>query len=115
MVEVPDDELGKDDLPFPHSRIVNMVREETADGQYVRKSVYHGLNLLLGRIADDIIDNMVETENAYIEKHDLDGAALIYENIDTVMKEKERFIKHLHALQEDVDKLARDIERAGLE
>lgn len=115
MVEVPEEELGKDDLPFPHSRIVNMVREETADGQYVRKSVYHGLNLLLGRIADDVIENMVKTDNAYIEKHDLDRAARKYENIETVMREKERIIKHLHSLQEDVDKLARDIERAGLE
>lgn len=115
MVEVPDEELGKDDLPFPHSRIVNMIREETADGQYVRKDVYHGLNLLLGRIADDVIDNLVETDNAYIEKPDLDRAAAKYENIEAVMKEKERIIKHLRALQEDVDKLARDIERAGLD
>lgn len=115
MVDIPEDELGKDDLPFPHSRIVNMVRQETADGQYVRKSVYHGLNLLLGRIADDIIENMVQTDNAYIEKHDLDRASMKYENIEAVMREKERIIKHLHALQEDVNKLARDIERAGLE
>ncbi len=114
MVKVPDD-IDNDDLPFPHSRVVNMVRSETADGQYVRKSVYHGLNLLLGNIAEDIIDNMVQTDNAYIEKHDLDRAAKKYEDIDAVVKEKERIIKHLRALQDDVNKLARDLERAGFE
>ncbi|MFB6265569.1 MAG: hypothetical protein ABEI07_00620 [Candidatus Nanohaloarchaea archaeon] len=114
MVEVPD-EVDKDDLAFPHSRIVNMVRDETKEGQYVRKSVYHGLNLLLGNIAEDIIDNLVETDAAYIEKHDLDRAARKYENIEEVMEEKERIIKHLRALQEDVNKLARDIEKAGID
>ncbi|MDY6769632.1 MAG: hypothetical protein SVU88_01530 [Candidatus Nanohaloarchaea archaeon] len=114
MVQVPDD-IENDDLAFPHSRIVNMVRAETKDGQYVRKSVYHGLNLLLGNIAEDIIDNLVETDAAYIEKHDLDRAARKYENIEEVMEEKERIIKHLRALQEDVNKLARDIERAGMD
>lgn len=91
-----------------------MVRAETADGQYVRKSVYHGLNLLLGEIAEDIIDRMVQTDNAYIEKHDLDRAAERYEDIEAVMQEKERIVKHLRSLQEDVNKLARDIERAGI-
>ncbi|MFB6265600.1 MAG: hypothetical protein ABEI07_00775, partial [Candidatus Nanohaloarchaea archaeon] len=91
MVQVPDD-IDNDDLPFPHSRIVNMVREETKEGQYVRKSVYHGLNLLLGRIAEDVIDKLVETDAAYIEKHDLDRAARKYENIEEVMEEKERII-----------------------
>lgn len=114
MVEVPDD-IDTKDLPFPHSRVVNMVREETADGQYVRKTVYHGLNLLLGDIADDIIEKMVQTDNAYIEKHDLDRAAKKYEDIEAVMKEKDRIVKHLRALQDDVNKLARDIERAGLD
>ncbi|MDY6776659.1 MAG: hypothetical protein SVQ76_00975 [Candidatus Nanohaloarchaea archaeon] len=114
MVQVPDD-IDNDDLPFPHSRVVNMVREETKEGQYVRKSVYHGLNLLLGRIAEDVIDKLVETDAAYIEKHDLDRAARKYENIEEVIEEKERIIKHLRALQEDVNKLARDIERTDLE
>ncbi len=113
MVEVPDG-LETKDLPFPHSRIVNMVRDETKEGQYCRKTVYHGLNLLLGDIAEDIIENMVETDAAYIEKHDLDRAAKKYEDIESVMREKERIVKHLRALQEDVNKLARDIERAGL-
>ncbi|MCJ7450438.1 MAG: hypothetical protein MUP58_01725 [Candidatus Nanohaloarchaeota archaeon QJJ-9] len=114
MVEVPD-EVDKNDLAFPHSRIVNMIRSETDDGQYVRSSVYHGLNLLLGRIAEDIIDSLVDTENAYIEKSDLDRAARKYENIEEVLKEKERVVKKLRALEEDVNKLSRDIENAGLE
>ena len=37
MVEVPE-EVDNEDLVFPHARIVNMVREKTEEGQYVRKS-----------------------------------------------------------------------------
>ncbi|MDY6789128.1 MAG: hypothetical protein SVV03_04155 [Candidatus Nanohaloarchaea archaeon] len=113
MVEVPDD-VEKKDLAFPHSRIVNMVRDETREGQYVRKSVYFGLNLLLQRIAEDVIDKLVETENAYIEKSDLDRAAEKYERIEALIEEKERVVKHLKSLEEDVKKLARDVKNAGL-
>jgi len=44
-----------------------MVREKASDGQYVRGDVYFGLNLLLGEIAEEIIDRMMETEAAYVE------------------------------------------------
>ncbi len=113
MVEVPDD-IEKKELAFPHSRIVNMVRDETGEGQYVRKSVYFGLNLLLQRIAEDVIDKLVETDNAYIEKSDLDRAARKYERIEALIEEKERVVKHLHSMEEDVRKLARDVKNAGL-
>lgn len=113
MVEVPDD-IEKSDLAFPHSRIVDMIREETDEGQYVRKDVYFGLNLLLGQIAEEIVDNLVETENAYIEKSDLDRAARKYERIEEILEEKERVVKHLRAMEDDVKKLARDVGNAGL-
>ncbi|MDY6778303.1 MAG: hypothetical protein SVU32_06545 [Candidatus Nanohaloarchaea archaeon] len=114
MVQVPDD-VDKDDLAFPHSRIVDMVRSETGEGQYVRKEVYHGINLLLGQIAEEIIDNLVETDEAYIEKSDLDRAARKYERIEDILEEKERVVKHLRSLEADVNKLARDVENAGID
>ncbi|MDY6771033.1 MAG: hypothetical protein SV186_03695 [Candidatus Nanohaloarchaea archaeon] len=114
MVEVPDD-IEKSELAFPHSRIVNMIRDRTDEGQYVRKSVYFGLNILLGQIAEEIANNLVETDKAYIEKSDLDRAARKYERIEEVLEEKERIVKHLNAMEDDVGKLARDIENAGLE
>lgn len=114
MVEVPDDKEKKD-LLFPHARIVNLVRGSTKEGQYVRKSVYFGLNLLLENIAKEITENMVQTENAYIEKSDLDKAAKKFENIEYILKEKQRIVKNLRAMEEDIDKLARDIKKADLE
>lgn len=92
-----------------------MIREETDEGQYVRKDVYFGLNLLLGQIAEEIVDNLVETDNAYIEKPDLDRAARKYERIEEILEEKERVVKHLRAMEDDVKKLARDVENAGLQ
>ncbi len=113
MVEVPDD-IEKSDLLFPHARIVDMVRSETQEGQYVRKSVYFGLNLLLQQIAEDVVSNLVKTDNAYIEKPDLDRAAKKYERIEAILEEKERIVKHLQAMEDDVSKLARDINHAAL-
>ena len=113
MVEVPDD-IEKKDLLFPHARIVNLIRNKTKEGQYVRKSVYFGLNLLLESIAEEIAENIVDTENAYIEKTDLDRAAKKFENIEYILKEKDRIVKHLRALEDDVDKLARDIDKSAL-
>lgn len=113
MVQVPDD-LEKGDLLFPHARIVNLIRDKTDEGQYVRKSVYFGLNLILENIARDIVEDLVKTRNAYIEKTDLDRASKKYERIEAILKEKERVVKHLRAMEDDVDKLARDVENADI-
>lgn len=102
--------LEKSDLEFPHAAIVRMVRSETKEGQYVRNSVYLGLNKLLEEIANEIIKGMVDTENAYIERADLEEAARKYENVGQIIKEKERIVQKLRALSEDVSKLSRDIE-----
>ena len=80
MVNVPDD-VEVADLPFTHARIKRMVREHADEGQYVRSNVYHGLNLLLGEIAEEIIEQMMDTNAAYVEKHHLDAAARKYEKL----------------------------------
>ncbi len=113
MVVIPEN-VNKDDLAFPHARIVDMIRSKTREGQFVRKNVYIGLNILLKNIAEEIIGELVKTENAFIDKQDLDRAAQKYENVNLILKEKQRIIQHLLALREDVDKLARDLERAEI-
>lgn len=113
MVEVPED-VNVSELPFTHARIKRMIREEASDGQYVRSNVYYGLNLLLGEIAEEIIENMMETEAAYVEKHHLDNAAKKYEKIENILKEKERMVRKLDALSADVEKLSREMEQTDL-
>lgn len=111
MVEVPDD-VEVSELPFTHARIKRMVREKADEGQYVRSNVYYGLNLLLGEIAEEIVDRMMDTEAAYVEKHDLDRAARKYEKVENIIKEKERVSRKLDALAADVEKLSRDVQQA---
>ena len=111
MVEVPDD-VEVSELPFTHARIKRMVREKADEGQYVRSNVYYGLNLLLGEIAEEIIDKMMDTEAAYVEKHDLDRAARKYQKVENIIKEKERVSRKLDALSADVEKLSRDVQQA---
>lgn len=111
MVEVPDD-VEVSELPFTHARIKRMVREKADEGQYVRSNVYYGLNLLLGEIAEEIVDRMMDTEAAYVEKHDLDRAARKYEKVENIIKEKERVSRKLDALSADVEKLSRDVQQA---
>ncbi len=111
MVQVPEDvEIA--DLPFTHARIKRMVRDEASEGQYVRSNVYYGLNLLLGEIAEEIIDRMMDTEAAYVEKHDLDRAARKYEKVENIIKEKERVVRKLEALSADIERLSREVEQA---
>lgn len=111
MVEVPDD-VEVSELPFTHARIKRMVREKADEGQYVRSNVYYGLNLLLGEIAEEIIDKMMDTEAAYVEKHDLDRSARKYEKVENIIKEKERVSRKLDALSADIEKLSRDVQQA---
>lgn len=111
MVEVPED-IEVADLPFTHARIKRMVREEASEGQYVRSNVYYGLNLLLGEIAEEIIDRMMDTEAAYVEKHDLDRAARKYEKVENIIKEKERVKRKLESLSADIERLSREVDQA---
>lgn len=113
MVEVPED-TEIEDLPFTHARIKRMIREEAADGQYVRSNVYYGLNILLGEIAEEIIENMMETDAAYVEKHHLDHAARKYEKVENIIKEKGRVARKLEALSADVEKLSREVEQSDV-
>jgi len=111
MVNVPED-TEVEDLPFTHARIKRMIREHADEGQYVRSNVYYGLNLLLGEIAQEIIENMMETDAAYVEKHHLDHAARKYEKVENIIKEKERVSRKLEALSADVEKLSREVQQA---
>lgn len=111
MVEVPED-IEIDDLPLTHARIKRMVREKADDGQYVRSNVYYGLNMLLGEIAQEIIENMMETDAAYVEKHHLDNAARKYEKVENIIKEKERVSRKLEALSADIERLSREVQQA---
>lgn len=108
MVNVPED-TEIEDLPFTHARIKRMIREKADDGQYVRSNVYFGLNMLLGEIAQEIIDQMMDTDAAYVEKHHLDHAARKYEKVENVLKEKERVKRKLEALSADIEKLSREV------
>lgn len=111
MVKVPED-VEVSDLPFTHARIKRMVRDEASDGQYVRSNVYYGLNLLLGEIAEEIIEKMMDTEAAYVEKHDLDRSARKYEKVENIIKEKERVSRKLDSLSADIERLSREVEQA---
>jgi DNA-directed RNA polymerase subunit L len=108
MVNVPED-TEIEDLPFTHARIKRMIRDEADEGQYVRTNVYYGLNILLGEIAEEIINQMMDTDAAYVEKHHLDHAARKYEKVENVLKEKERVKRKLEALSADVEKLSREV------
>jgi hypothetical protein len=111
MVEVPED-VQVADLPFTHARIKRMIRSEADEGQYVRSNVYYGLNMLLGEIADEIIEGMMDTDAAYVEKHHLDAAARKYEKVENIIKEKERAKRKLDALAADIERLGREIDQA---
>jgi len=111
MVNVPED-VEVSDLPFTHARIKRMVRDKAEDGQYVRSEVYYGLNLLLGEIAEEIIEKMMDTNAAYVEKYDLDRSARKYEKVENIIKEKERVSRKLDALASDVERLSREVNQA---
>ncbi len=111
MVEVPEDtEIS--DLPFTHARIKRMIREHASEGQYVRSDVYKGLNLLLGQIAEEIIEEMMQTEAAYVEQHHLNEASKKYRKIENILQEKERIARKLEALSKDVEKQVRAFKQA---
>ena len=52
-------------LPFPHARIKDILKNKLKAGCYIKKKAAIDLNLWLGRLADKIAEDVAKTENAY--------------------------------------------------
>jgi hypothetical protein len=99
----------EENLLIPHSRLVELAKSKKTARKFVRRRVYQELNRRIKAIVEDIMSEMFNTPNAYIELPDLDRAMRKYTEALEIINEKSRIIAHLNAMKADVEKLAREL------
>ena len=98
-------------LPFPHSRIKDILKSKLKEGCYIKKKAAIDLNLWLGKLAEKIASEVSKTEKAYISSEDISRAINKFDAVDKIEGEKKRIAAHLNAIKEDINRLLEDLER----
>ncbi len=98
------------ELPFPHARIKEILKSKLKEGTYIKKKAAINLNLWLGKLAEEIADEVSKTENAYISTDDIDRVTCRFDAVNKIEKEKKRISAHLNAIKEDINRLVEDLE-----
>lgn len=98
-------------LPFPHSRVKDMIKVQLNEGVFIKKKAAIELNLWLGKMAEKIAKEVAKSDRAYVSLDDIKFATQKYESIDIIEAEKKRIKAHLDAMKEDINRMEMDIDR----
>lgn len=98
-------------LPFPHSRVKEIIKVNLKEGTFIKKKAAIELNLWLGKMAEMIAKEISETQKAYVDAEDIKNATVKFDAIEDLEKEKKRIIAHLNAIKEDVSRLMDELDR----
>jgi hypothetical protein len=110
--EIQENESELANLPFPHSRVKDIIKSKLKEGVFIKKKAAIDLNIWLGKMAEKVAEEVSKSDRAYISADDIRAATLKYESIETVEKEKKRIKAHLEAIKADVERMEDDLERA---
>jgi len=110
-MEESEGEMPEDKLPFPRATIVNMVRKHISKGKQIKGQVKDELNIWLGKTVERISNKMDKHPYSYIDGSMLREAIEPYENMEDIVKEKERIIKQLESIKAACDVLINEVDR----
>jgi histone H3/H4 len=109
QAEGEDDEDENLDLPFPNAPVVRLIKEHTGS-MMIRSKVKEEMNLLLGRICEDIAKRMAKMPYAYLGYSEFKEAAKPYLQIGLDIQEKKRLVAGLKKIKEEAAAMALEIE-----
>ncbi|MGC9310932.1 MAG: hypothetical protein ACP5E4_04400 [Candidatus Aenigmatarchaeota archaeon] len=109
--EIPKQESELSNLPFPHSRVKDIIKSKLKEGVFIKKQAAINLNIWLGRMAEKIAEEVSHSDRAYVSADDIRFATQKYESIEVVEAEKKRIKAHLEAMKEDINRMEMDIDR----
>lgn len=105
----PDSELAN--LPFPHSRVKDIIKSKQKEGVLIKKKAAIELNIWLGKIAEKVAEEVAKSDRAYVAVEDIWRVTKKFEAVDVIDSEKKRINVHLDAIKQDIDRMKEDLER----
>lgn len=98
-------------LPFPHSRVKDIIKSKQKDGVLIKKRAAIELNLWLGKIAEKVAEEVAKSDRAYVSVEDIWRITRKFDAVDIIEEEKKRIDAHLEAIKEDVNRAQTDLRR----
>ncbi len=96
-------------LPFPNARVVAVMKKYLSKDKMIRSEVKKAMNRFLEEVVADICKRMDEYPYAMIDYWMFEKAIEPYKRLDYIEKEKERLLKHLEAIEKDIEIMKKDI------
>lgn len=109
--EIKKEESEIANLPFPHARVKELIKNKLNEGTYIKKKAAINLNLWLGKLADQIAEEISKTEKAYVSAEDVLEATSKFDAVNRIDEEKKRMAAHLNAIKEDINRLLSELDR----
>ncbi len=112
MVEaIAEEEELNEKLPFPNAVIVRMIRKSVTPGKQIKGAVKRELNLWIASLIEKISKKMDAHPYTYVDYGMFKDAIATYEKMEEIEREKERLIKYLEKIKDDVETLEREIDQ----
>ena len=107
--EIPEEET--ENLPFAKAEVVRLMKQNLDSDKMIRERVKVEMNIFLGKILENVCNQLNEYPYTTIEYEMLKESIYPYKNIERINEEKERILKHLDAIKADCDALSLDVRR----
>lgn len=107
----PKSDLETANLPFPHSRVKEILKGSLKDGTFIKKKAAIDLNLWLGKMAEKVAKDVGTTNKAYIDSEDILRVTAKFDSLEEFDKERQRIIAHLNAMKADINRLLDELNR----
>ncbi len=106
---VEESEEEDESLPFPNARVVALMKKYLSSDKMIRSEVKKAMNRFLEDIVADVCKRMDQFPYAMVDYWMFEKAIEPYKRMDYIDKEKERLIKHLDAIEKDIEIMKKDI------
>jgi len=107
-MEKKPEEQKAEELPFPNSRVVDLIRSKTGKA-VIKKKVKTAMNQLLADICLRISEKMAGTHYATINYEDFQKAARPYLKLGLSQQEQKKIIATLDKISEDAKTMSMEL------
>lgn len=104
------EEVQDDSLPFPNAVIVRQIKKG-APGKMVSSKVKVAMNQFLSEVVQNISKEMNSTRYSMVEMDDFMRATKPYRYAKELQIEKERVVRELESMRNEIESLIREFER----
>lgn len=110
-MEVSEEELPEEKLPFPRATVVNQMRKYLDNGKQIKGQVKDEMNIWLGKMIERVTSKMNQHPYSYVDGGMFREAVESYENILDIENERIRIIRQLESVKAACDVLINEVDR----